>query len=84
MSDVDPHLPGADLVSSGLAALHRGDLTPEALLVCIGAPRLRRLGIELPADGTFRPSPSLPSIGCSAPSIPAIRTLATTHSYAGS
>ena len=37
-------LPGGDLISRGLEDLARGDETTEALLVAIGAPRLRRLG----------------------------------------
>ncbi len=42
-------LPGADLVRRGLADLARGEETVEALLVSIGAPRLRGLGLEVPA-----------------------------------
>lgn len=41
------HLPGADLVASGLRDLERGLETPNALLVSIGAPRLRRLGVQV-------------------------------------
>ena len=42
-------LPGAELVITGLADLERGILdSTEALLVAIGAPRLRTLGIALP------------------------------------
>jgi len=41
-------LPGADLVETGLADLTRGVRSVEALLVSIGAPRLRRIGIEVP------------------------------------
>jgi hypothetical protein len=44
---VDPALPGADLVSRGLADLDRGIESQEALLVSIGAPRLRELGIDV-------------------------------------
>jgi hypothetical protein len=40
-------LPGADLVGRGAADLDAGRESPEALLVSIGAPRLRSLGIEL-------------------------------------
>jgi hypothetical protein len=47
-------LPGEDLVREGLSDLARGIETPAALLVSIGAPRLRRLGIGVPT--TF-PSP---------------------------
>lgn len=49
-------LPGQDLVEAGLADLHRGRESVSALLVCIGAPRLRRLGVHLPAT---IPSPEL-------------------------
>ncbi|MEZ4239001.1 MAG: hypothetical protein R3F59_23180 [Myxococcota bacterium] len=41
-------LPGAELIESGLSDLAAGDLTPNALLVAIGAPRLRALGIDVP------------------------------------
>jgi hypothetical protein len=42
---VDADLPGADLVRKGIADLHRGEHSVEALLVSIGAPRLARLGL---------------------------------------
>lgn len=42
-------LPGGDFVAAGLADLSRGEPTAAAMLVSIGAPRLRRLGIELSA-----------------------------------
>jgi hypothetical protein len=42
-------LPGHDLVASGMRDLRRGVVSREALLVSIGAPRLRRLGFGLPA-----------------------------------
>jgi hypothetical protein len=42
-------LPGADLVEAGLADLSRGVFSVEALLVSIGASRLRRTGIDVPA-----------------------------------
>jgi hypothetical protein len=41
-------LPGADLVEQGLADLARGLESVPALLVSIGAPRLRRLGLRVP------------------------------------
>lgn len=41
-------LPGADLVTAGLDDLRRGDATVEALLVSIGATRLRAVGLEVP------------------------------------
>ena len=41
-------LPGADLVEEGVSDLRAGRETVASLLVSIGAPRLRRLGMELP------------------------------------
>ena len=41
-------LPGQDLIERGLADLARGVTSVEALLVSIGAPRLRQMGIEIP------------------------------------
>lgn len=40
--------PGGDLVSAGLRDLERGLLSEDALLVLIGAPRLRALGLPVP------------------------------------
>lgn len=42
-------LPGTDLIDRGIADLARGAATAGALLVSIGAPRLRALGYDLPA-----------------------------------
>jgi hypothetical protein len=42
-------LPGADLVQRGLADLDGGHESAEALLVSVGAPRLRSAGIEISA-----------------------------------
>lgn len=44
---ISPDLPGADLVAAGLADLQRGVETTAALLVSIGAPRLRRAGLSI-------------------------------------
>jgi len=41
-------LPGEDLVQQGVRDLERGLESPEALLVSIGAPRLRRLVLSVP------------------------------------
>ncbi len=41
-------LPGGDLIDTGLQDLRGGRETIAALLVAIGAPRLRQLGVELP------------------------------------
>ena len=46
---MDAILPGEDLIEAGIDDLHAGRETVEALLVAIGAPRLRRIGLELPA-----------------------------------
>ena len=59
MGKIDHSLPGADIVLEGLGALRRGDLTVEALLVAIGAPRLRRSGMDLPAQESLPTEPEL-------------------------
>lgn len=41
-------LPGQDLIEAGVRDLRDGHETIASLLVAIGAPRLRRAGIELP------------------------------------
>lgn len=41
-------LPGEELVAKGVEDLAHGIESLESLLVSIGAPRLRRLGFELP------------------------------------
>ncbi len=46
LADLDT-LPGADLVRQGAEDLEDGHESAEALLVSIGAPRLRSVGIEL-------------------------------------
>jgi hypothetical protein len=43
-------LPGEDLIAIGLRDLSAGRETVEALLVAIGAPRLRRIGVDVPAE----------------------------------
>jgi hypothetical protein len=48
VNEVPKDLPGADLVASGIEALRRGELTAEALLVAVGARRLRAAGVEIP------------------------------------
>ena len=48
---IDPTLPGADLVEKGIEDLALGLESVEALLVSIGAPRLRsRAGIDVTGD----------------------------------
>ena len=46
-------LPGGDLVQAGLRDLAAGIESEESLLVCIGEPRLRRLGLEVVAPSPF-------------------------------
>ena len=43
-------LPGNDLIVAGLKDLRNQKQTVEALLVAIGAPKLRSLGVEVPDD----------------------------------
>lgn len=45
---MDFALPGEDLIESGLRDLNAGRETAAALLVAIGSPRLRRIGLTLP------------------------------------
>ena len=42
-------MPGDELIEAGMADLERGTQSVAALLVSIGAPRLRQLGRRLPA-----------------------------------
>jgi hypothetical protein len=46
---IDPALPGADLIESGINDIRERRETVEALLVAIGSPRLQRIGFELPS-----------------------------------
>ena len=41
-------LPGGDLVERGLRDLEAGTRSAEALLVLVGAPRLREIGLDVP------------------------------------
>jgi hypothetical protein len=43
-------LPGEELIETGLHDLAAGRETVEALLVAVGAPRLRRIGVDVPAS----------------------------------
>lgn len=45
---MDHALPGEDLIEAGLEDLRNGRETIASLLVAIGAPRLRTLGLDLP------------------------------------
>ena len=44
---MNPAWPGGDLIEAGMADLARGVESIPALLVSIGAPRLRQLGFDL-------------------------------------
>lgn len=46
--DVDDALPGADLIRDGLRDIANGVESVPALLVLVGAPRLRNLGFDVP------------------------------------
>ena len=52
-------LPGADLVEAGLRDLAAGRLTVHALLVLVGAARLRRIGLDVPRADVARPEHAL-------------------------
>ena len=43
-------LPANDLIASGIEDLRSNRETPAALLVAIGAPKLRSLGLEVPEE----------------------------------
>ncbi len=47
---MDADLPGEDLIEAGLEDLSAGRETIAALLVAIGSPRLRRLGLAIPEE----------------------------------
>ena len=55
----DERLPGADLIAKGVQAHRRGETTTESLLVAIGAPRLRRLGLDLPERSPLCEQPEI-------------------------
>jgi hypothetical protein len=59
MSWSDPALPGAELVARGLADLSAGIESDASLLVAIGAPRLRRLGVPVPDLAALPSDPEL-------------------------
>ena len=48
-------LPGQDLIEHGLDDLATGRESVAALVVLVGAPRLRRLGLTVPEGGTEKP-----------------------------
>ncbi|HEX9500211.1 MAG TPA: hypothetical protein VGA10_01025 [Thermoanaerobaculia bacterium] len=52
--EVSDALPGAELIRRGLSDLEQGVESIPALLVLIGAPRLRRIGFDV-SDSDFLP-----------------------------
>jgi hypothetical protein len=44
------NIPGSDLIIAGILDLQGGRQTVASLLIAIGAPRLRNIGLELPKD----------------------------------
>ena len=74
-------VPGDELVSVGLDAIERGEWSIEALIVAVGAPRLRELGIRVP--DSCHATLSSRSIARSDADIPATPTPGTTRWFAG-
>jgi hypothetical protein len=60
--EVSDALPGADLIRKGLADLAGGVESIESLLVLVAAPRLRRIGFDVPDDTPFLPEDRLYAI----------------------
>ena len=52
-------LPGQELIETGLRDLLDGRETIEALLVAVGSPRLRRIGLKIPTDLPANPEHQL-------------------------
>jgi len=57
--EVSNALPGADLIREGLRDLAAGVESISSLLVLVGAPRLRRIGFDVPDDTPFLPEDRL-------------------------
>jgi hypothetical protein len=57
--EVSDALPGSDLILQGLRDLASGTESIESLLVLVGAPRLRRLGFDVPDDTPYLPEDRL-------------------------
>ena len=53
MREIPDELPGADLIREGLRDLENGVESVPALLVLVGAPRLRRIGLDVPDTDDF-------------------------------
>jgi hypothetical protein len=58
MPEISDALPGADLIRAGLRDLAAGEESVPALLVLIGAPRLRALGFDV-VDSPYFPEDRL-------------------------
>jgi hypothetical protein len=56
--EISDALPGAELIRAGFDDLANGVESTESLLVLIGAPRLRRLGFDVP-DTDYYPEDRL-------------------------
>lgn len=57
MARLASELPGEDLIAKGLQDLKSERSSVESLLVLIGAPRLRRLGVLIPSSKKLPESP---------------------------
>ncbi|MEA2326805.1 MAG: hypothetical protein QOE68_1764 [Thermoanaerobaculia bacterium] len=57
--EVSDALPGSDLIRQGLRDLAADTESIESLLVLVGAPRLRRLGFDVPDDTPYLPEDRL-------------------------
>ena len=57
--EVADALPGSDLIREGLRDLASGVESIPSLLVLIGAPRLRRIGFDVPSDTPYFPEDRL-------------------------
>ena len=53
MREVSDALPGSDFIREGLRDLANGVESVPALLVLVGAPRLRRIGFDVPDTNDF-------------------------------
>jgi len=56
VKEVPTSFPGHELVAAGLSDLAAGHESEPSLLVAMAAPRLRRLGFDVPEGGGERPS----------------------------
>jgi hypothetical protein len=56
VNEVPVNLPGHELVNAGLLDLAAGRESEAALVVAMAAPRLRALGLEVPAGGGEHPA----------------------------